>query len=431
MESLFNATDDCLVSFISQNEFEESLLLNILFQDRTIVHESNFFNSTMLATHIRQARGEPSLFELAARRGLVIPAFRYLDTDSLEQAFHKMKNVYGESYGLLHPAMQPFRDRVVASVDAGRDQVKPFYWPRKDGEYLGEGYHRLIRQLLQSESPPEYTQHDPDREQLFARVWEASKLWRFDCVEEAVQRTLKKGAYGLQRLELFCAIGRRLGILDDNPAIRPKDLIDRCDGEEALAMEVFLKWVTQCHHLNQAQSFGLAINFPAYNLRQDFILDTLTRSPVDPEPTLNEGFRCKVELPPMEILLQTNASNLVAIRADLGLGYLNALKRWQDNPSSNNQEGVDRSFRDYCEQICMRYDSGIRQPFLADFGRGTTTAPVLLRDTAAAVVSGSVPGVFVQITKAINTVFRYIRGKSLTSKTSPVLRELEITLPSH
>jgi len=290
--------------------------------------------------------------------------------------------------------------------------------------------------LLQSESPPVYAQqneNDPAsaREQLFARVWEASKVWRFDCVEEAAERTRRKGSHGLQRLELFCAVGRRLGIPEDRTTITPKELIDRCEGEEALAMEVFLKWVTQCHHLNQAQSFGTAINFPAYNLEQDFILDTLTRSPVDPAPAAGEGFRCQVELPPMETLLRTSAANLVAIRADLGLGYLNALKRWQNNPSSDNREGVERSLRDYCKQICVRYESEIRQPLIADYGRGAASSSVLLRDSLGSVVSGSAPGLFVQITKAMNAVFQFMRVKSLTAKTAPVSRELEITLPSH
>ena len=63
-------------------------------------------------------------------------------------------------------------------------------------------------------------------------------------------------------------------------------------------MGVFLKWVTQCYRLNQARNFGTAINFPVYNIDQDFIIDTLMRSPLDLPPESSEGFRCEVEFPP-------------------------------------------------------------------------------------------------------------------------------------
>ena len=427
---MFNATDDCLALFIDQNEFDESLLLNTLFQDQILVHESNFFNSTLLAAHIKQARGEPSLFELTARRGLIVPAFRNPGTQSLEQAYEGMKTVYGKSYDLLHPDLQPFRDRLIASIDTGLKHAKPFYWPGDERDSLGERYHRLVCQLFQTQNPPSYTQGNPDREQIFARVWEKSKEWRFECVEEAAECTRRKGARGLQRLELFRSIGRRLGVPENQYKVYPMDIISRCEGEEALAMEIFLKWVTQCYHLNQAQSFGTSINFPVYNLNQDFIMDTLTRSPLDAKPSRDEGFRCAVELPPLGTLLQTSADDLVAIRSDLGLGYFKALERWQNDPSYTNQDGVERSLRDYCEQICVRYERGVREPFVASFGRGTALLPELGRDTLVAAVSLSVPGLFVQMTKAINVIFRYIRRKRAAQKTACVSREMEITLPS-
>lgn len=84
-----------------------------------------FFNSTLLAKHVEQATpGMPSLFEVACRRGFVVPAFRDPKTNTLEEAYEHMKNVYG--YGILHTQMQPYRDRVVASVDIGLQVAKPF-----------------------------------------------------------------------------------------------------------------------------------------------------------------------------------------------------------------------------------------------------------------------------------------------------------------
>jgi len=204
-----------------------------------------------------------------------------------------MQATYGSSYKLFHPRMQPFRDRVFAAVNTGLGlpDTQPFYWPTGGGS-LGEGYQKVVRELLQTEDPPEYSSFSPERESLIRRVWEASKKWRFDYVEEAAKRTKEKGALGLQRLELFCSLGWSLGIPRNTVTISPEEIIQRCsDPEQALAMQIFLKWVTQCYHLNQARCFGTAINFPVYNIDQDFIIDTLLlRSPLDLPPEPSEGF---------------------------------------------------------------------------------------------------------------------------------------------
>ena len=52
--SLFNASDDWIAHYIDDVTFDESLLLNILFQDRILIHESYFFNSSLLARHIQR-----------------------------------------------------------------------------------------------------------------------------------------------------------------------------------------------------------------------------------------------------------------------------------------------------------------------------------------------------------------------------------------
>lgn len=437
--SLFNAADDCLAHYVGEDSFNESLLLNVLFQEKVLVHEAYFFNSTLLTKHIQGAKGEPSLFELAAQRGIVVPAFRHRQTGTLEEAYELMKkeDVYGESYDLLHPAMQPFLDRLIGSVNVGLRNSKPFYWPASDDQDeslgLGNGYYRIISELLQTQEPPEYAQHDGDRKQLFERVWTASKRWRQECVEEAVKGTQRKGAQGLQRTELFYALGRSLGMAENIATIGVADLVSHCkDEEQALCMEVFLKWITQCHHLNQARTFGTAINFPVYSIDRDFIIDSLLRSPVDPAPALSEGFRCEVLLPPVATLLQSGSPDVLAIRADLGLGYLNALKRWQGNPSDENQGAVENSLRDYCDQISARYDRTVLQPLVASFTKGTSSYANIVGDTATATAAiltpGSSVGFFVSVAKLVHTTYQYVRRKRLKATLSARGRELELTL---
>ena len=434
--SLFNAADECLAPYISARSFDESLILNLLFQQRILLHEAYFFNSSLVADHINRACGAPSLFEFAARRGLIIPAFRDKNSIALEQAYQAMKRegVYGRSYDLLSPAMQPLRDRLVASVDIGLQKVRPFYWPTRDeeGESLGDGYSRVIRRLLQQDEPPAYVRHDEKRAQLFDRVWELSKRWRYDCIEQAAARTQQKGAKGLQRFEIFCTLGWLVGIPQHNTTISVADILMRCeDEEEKLAMEIFLKWVTQCHHLNQAQTFGTAINFPVYNMEQDFIVDSLLRSPADLPPPPSEGFRCEVKLPPVDVMLKAGAADVVSIRDDLGCGYLAALTRWQNGPTDENREAAISSLKDYCDQICARYERGILQTLLVDYIKGKTSPIKMMRDAGVTLTGKAIPllGTFVNVAQSACVFYRFTRSSKLKSRLNPKTRELEVTLP--
>ena len=431
--SLFNSADDCLAHSLKGGVFEESLILNLLFQERLLMHEAYFFNSTLLVEHIEQAQGRPALFEVAAKAGLIVPAFRDPKTESLDHAFEKMKSEYGQDFVLLHPKVQPFKNRIVAAVDIGLERQKPFYWPA-NAPPLGEGYEAVLRNMLQTDRPPDYALFSADREQLLNRVWAASERWRFEGIADAAARTVAKGAKGLQRAELFCSIGWSLGISRDEVTIKPLDIVTRCgDLEQRLAMEVFLKWISQCYHLNQAQSFHTAINFPVYNLDEDFIVDSLLRSPLDAAPATFEGFRCEVELPPLNVLLSADAADLIRIRDDLGSGYLYALKKWQRNPTGENQEATQASLRDYCAQICRSYDQGIRQKFVASMTQGTSSSPWGDLGRAAAsglgLATGTPLGVFSQMTKTLSTVYRYFRRRRVNAGVASSDRDLEITLP--
>jgi hypothetical protein len=434
--SLFNAADDCLARNIGIAAFEESLLLNVLFQERLLVHEAYFFNSTLLAEHLSRAKGHQSLFEAASRRGLIVPAFRDPHTASLEEAYARMKqdDVYGPSYELLHPTVQPYRDRIIASVNRGLENRKPFYWPTETQGYLGDGYLRVVRELLQTEQPPAYVQQDPERSQLIQRVWNESERWRFDSVEEAIGLTKAKGARGLQRSELFCVIGWSLGIPKVVTTVGVPDILERCaDHEQKLAMTIFLKWATQCHHVNQARFFGTAINFPVYNLDHDFIVDTLLRSPRDLPPAPSEGFRCEVELPPLDALLRADPTELVAIRDELGNGYLLALSRWHNEPSSSHEEDAKRSLQDYCQQICQHYDVGKRQLLVATASNNVASpwpALAMATGTVVGLLTGTPLGVFCLCAATIATVYKYFRLQAVAKRLGAAAQELEVTLPS-
>lgn len=430
MRSLFNAADDCLAPFIGIQEFNESLLLNILFQEQVIVGETYFFNSTLIAQHVQGIKGYPSLFEAAAREGIVVPVFRDPDVVSLRDARQRMKSYYGKDFEVVSPALVACLERIISSVDEGRKRTNAAYWPAKDDLDLGESYELLIRSQLQTDEMPACVSPGSDREALFRRVWDGSKRWRFDCVEEAVKKTRAKGSNGLQRLELMSTFGRRFGVLSPTNNVLPTDILARCDGETRLVAEIFMKWITQIHQLNYARAFDSSVNFPVYNLEQDFILDTIHRSPLDEPPPGAEGFRCGVYLPPIHLLASRPPNELIAIRRELGLAYTNSLARWRDHPSGDNQEVVKACLKDYCQQICDRYECEVRQPLLADIGYTERSPVEYLRDTVIAAVTDSFTGLFVQAWKGTRAAYSYTKAQQLKSQTEAQHKNLEVTLPS-
>ena len=259
-------------------------------------------------------------------------------------------------------------------------------------------------------------------------MWQASVSWRFDNVDAAAELTRRKGASGLQRVDLLCSIGWSKGIPRHVMNITPQDIVERCaDAEERLMMEVFLKWITQCHHLNQARQFGTAMNFPMYDLDRDFIVDSLLPTARDDQHTKSEGFQCEVLLPPIDVLATRDAKNLVALREDLGGAYLYGLRRWQQSPSQSNQEVVVASLKAYCDQICALYEETDLQAFVARTDRGAGTSVVKsLVGLGGSVVSSI--GIFSQVGGLLTNVYKYVRTVRRRRQNVVRPQQLEVVL---
>src|SRR5215471_13854751 len=157
------------------------------------------------------------------------------------------------------------------------------------------------------------------------------------------------------------------------------------------------------------------------------------RSPLDLSPEPSEGFRYEVEFPPLDALVKADATELVAIRTDLGAGYLFALRRWQREPSIDNQEAVKASLGNYCDQICARYNFGVRQVLLADMSKGSRSPWADVVRTAVGIgsaVTGTPFGLFSQLASSFTTLYKYYRVKKLGARLRTKQQDVEVTLPS-
>ena len=447
--SLFNAADDLLADLIGLGTFEESLLMNVLFQDKILVHESVLFNSTLLARHLGGSPDKESLFEHAARKGFVTPAYRNRGCERLEDAYQAMlrPGVYGPTYRLQHPDMAPFKFRVEAAIDAGVKKEKPFYWP--ETRSLSAGYLATLRQMLQRDAPSDAAEFHPDRQAHLKFIWQDTRRWRYDLIEEAARRTAARDPGGVQRTEIVRLLGASVGIpYGEASAPSTAELVDRAGGEqEKLAMSVFIKWISQCHHLNQAQLFGTAMNFPAYHVDQDFLMDSLLRTPLDAAPAPGLGFRCDAWLPPIAQLLSIDVDRLIGLREDLGGPYLKALDEWNRNPSEDRAASVNTQLKDYCRKISVNYEEKHLDPIVARFSVGLGQGmPAVVLGAAikgfgdeAKTLAGQfmhnvdmlkhVPmGVFATVVAGAVATVKFVKHKKARAALSPVQRELEVTV---
>lgn len=451
--NFLNAADHAIESLINPESFDESLALNVLFQDGLILHEAYFFNSQLLKLHLAKHGENKSLFELAAERGLILPAFRDRKVQSLYDARESMNkpSVYGDGgKGFMAKASEknkPLLSRIVASVDAGLSlsTTRPLYWPDR----VGDGYELLIGRMLQSEQPPNIEGASEDHKNFLDRVWEPTRLWRFDCIHEASIATKKKsGEGGIQRLEIYKALARNLGFdYDDNSDARLQFHRYCKDDEEKIRVDAFLKWLAQCHHINFARSLGVSINFPVYDLDRDFVLDSLVRTSVDsPIAPTSSGFRTTVDFPPMEVLLQSSPRELVAIRKDVGEGYIKALQQWQSEPSDSRRLAVEKLLKSYCTAICdalktrnstmeVEYLPGSLKQIAAGVGHlakgiqvagGFATAGLLSGGLIQA--AGSYTGAFIGAGSLATAAYLFVRNEYKKNSHKSVKRELEISL---
>ena len=215
-----------------------------------------------------------------------------------------------------HPKVRDVLPRMMAAIDNGlrADRMVPTYWPVKEVYSLGEQYHKLLVDVFQRDFP-QHVDRASDHGRNLEIAWLKTKDWRHAYIDQAVSRTRLGGGMGLQRQQLYYLLGEEVDL--DPAYITTNALIAaaaRRDPETGLAMEQFLKWLAQCHYLNQARALKVAANFPVYDTREDFLLDAL----LEPRPrgVASNSIRCEVDLPPIDALARSSPRDIVAMRRD-------------------------------------------------------------------------------------------------------------------
>lgn len=96
--SLLNAADSALQHEVPFRAFQQSLVLNILFQPLVLINDSFLMTSGYVMEHVQQASATESLLEAALRTGILIPAYRDSRTQDLQTALERIVALYGKEF---------------------------------------------------------------------------------------------------------------------------------------------------------------------------------------------------------------------------------------------------------------------------------------------------------------------------------------------
>ena len=168
--NLFSAADAAIAPFLTEFDFERSLVFNILFQDRLLLHEAYFFGSNFIAKHIKNSKFPTSLFEEASKNGIIVPAFRDKKVKTLEGSYDGMKKAYGPDFNFVnaeHTSATIYR--LYDSLNQGSLGQDPFYWP--EHTQLGDTLLITSGEYLCQDKLPEYLLQDSSRYKNIEKYW--------------------------------------------------------------------------------------------------------------------------------------------------------------------------------------------------------------------------------------------------------------------
>jgi len=345
---LFTTADAANVHGNTLQHFEKDLLINLLFEDKLLLPDAYLAISKHLIEHISNRPSGGSLFELAARNGLVVPAYRNAATRNLEEGLKVLKGVYGslDNLHILQLEDKLTLKRLCTCIDDGGQVL---HWPPPNQLSLGESYKKMLHDKLRNESnlkaAMEFTDHKGDH----AYLWEQTADWRTTLLDRAEEATVARGQQGIQRIEIFRSLAADLNV---------KDIYEIGNDARKRRAQAFIRWVNHCHQLNISRAFGVSTYLVDYDFDEDFVAGgSFVQGPGlvcdDMEP-----LRISILLPKWDLLtkhIEDDPEHFIRLRKGIGSEYFKGLEYWRKTPTYKNREKVAELLQEYARQLCAYY----------------------------------------------------------------------------
>ena len=339
----FSSSDGGIEHSITQEEFDRSLVYNLLFEPTgLVITDIFFFNCRFLIDHVE--RTGRSLFESALGRGLVTPAFRSADTMSFQESLREIGSqaVLGIEESQYRTTPERFAKRLDRVYLSPSREARRLIWP----ENMGGAFGQLVSSVLQR---GDFPFEDPHLSQL----WRDSEPWRMESLPRAERLTALKGGSGIRRAEIWNAVGHLLGKLDEGREFdKPRDLVAATPEGSLLREQVrqFVNVVNICYERSQALKFGATHNIPSALSRDvgPVVPGLAISTSIEP----SHSFAMEVMLPAASTLLRADTTELIALReSDPGAGYFERRWDWVKNPSADTDQELRHAIRQYASAL--------------------------------------------------------------------------------
>ncbi|MCL6264919.1 hypothetical protein [Flagellimonas myxillae] len=380
LKSFFCIADGMLSDIVKLDYFQESLLMNILFNDRVVLDGAYCFNSGGVREYMKASKGKKdSLLSYFSRNGTITPAIRNNNIEDMWTLFDSFVNIHYKDNPSTFPDLKkkinPYNQEFVSDINKGLETKKASYFDENSG--LNKNYYLKMMEGLLHQNESEilsYVKNEPDYK-WFKGVWRESEEWRYKCLEEASINSIKLDGTPLKRSMLFSSIGKRIlgKEYSDETKSNVNFIMQKANKEQKKSLDAIVAITNHLQQIELAKRYDCTIEFPIYNKVSPIVLKDQYDEKSNEFKNLPR-FKSTINLPSIESLLKIEAPILEEIKDKHFHLYKQSLIDYSNEPSSKKlRNKVKTKLNDYCNALCDAVNDSIIFEIDAKFDPVITT----------------------------------------------------------
>lgn len=361
IRNFLNIADGALLANLELPDFHRSLIFNILFKERILLHGGYYFNSRLIGEHVKAHKDNlnKSLLAYFSKKGIVTPTIYDSSIQDMEQ-LHKVLSspkVYGNIESTFPQTIPEHLTKFLKIVSKGFEVKKPLYFNEENPNGVVKDFHTRIMSFYNKNEP--FISKNPKKGEMGweKEVFLESKELFSKCFESALFNSNQKGIKRLQRSELYAAIGRY--IMKEEAKSNNEALVSammtylKNDKKRQRALRTTIGVINTQHHIDISSMYNASIDFPTFNQSSKLVLDEyrlakeLTSNKIRP-------FEFDIYLPPLKSIIEMEPKELYNTRKTYLKTYLDSLESYSLDNSSIKEKAVKDVLKEYCNEIISK-----------------------------------------------------------------------------
>lgn len=355
MHSYFTAGHTLYQEFhISYDDFQRSLINNLLLQPDGITFCDHFLNGPYVARHMSESPRADSWIESGLRSGLIVPWMKSEDETVVGLLERQLE--YGAR--AIHPKAGYFASRLDEVPWASRRIYKRRY---------GRAFAARLQRVMVPEIP-----HLTSGTEIHD-VADLSEFWnrphvrdmRTRDIDTALELTIRSGNDGLQLAKLIQAISMRMCGTTGDSSDTVQTLLDRLSGKPLIQNDArrFFKIACDTFNVSMAQCVESAPNSPTPDHDFVTIQADLWQEWHDEWRNEAESIVVSAQWPRFETLAKLSGDQLLIAR-EKGADFHSAFRRWLGEPNAEHSEVLLTHLVTYGEELVREYERSEKKAYL-------------------------------------------------------------------